>query len=261
MGSLGRALYPSLFFAFAAIVMNNGSIAILAIIGIVLSVVVSVGLTNRRDNSTNNRSGIRTKMVSEPIRNRITMPLIMLTVVAFVSSFATQGIAAWIPTYLALQKGLGISGTLGIALTGMYAAAIVGQPVFGYLVDRYDKRLVLAISILGSALSIIGYLFATGDLDYVLLVLLGLFTFSGYPIFLSLASDYVPKRASSLSNALVWSLGVNGGGVGGPAVVGAIALSGYVSWTFAFGMMAAAALISAAIIPLLGKPLKPSKMV
>ena len=256
MGSLGRALYPSLFFALAAVVTNNGSIAIIALVGFLGSIVVSVGLTKRRDRSSIRTPKARPQEVSEPIRDRITMPLMMLTLVAFVSAFATQGIAAWIPTYLATQKGLGVSSSLGIALTGMYAASIIGQPVFGYLVDRFNKRLILAISIVGSALSIVGYLFASGDLDYVLLVLLGLFTFSGYPIFLSLASDYVPKNSFSLSNALVWSLGVNGGGVVGPAVVGAIALSGYVSWTFAFEMMAAAALISAAMIPLLGRPQK-----
>ncbi|MEM3433012.1 MAG: MFS transporter [Candidatus Methanomethyliaceae archaeon] len=179
---------------------------------------------------------------------------------AFISAFATQGIAAWIPTYLAIQKGLGITAELGIALSGMYLASIVSQPFFGYLVDKFDKRLVLAVSIVGSAMSIIGFLFTTGMLSLIFLGLLRLFTFSGYPIFLSLASDYVPKKASSLSNALVWSLGVNGGGVVGPAVIGFLALSSYVNWSFSFGMTVLAAFLSAIMILLLPKPLKSTKI-
>lgn len=261
IGSFGRAIYPSLFFVIAAVITNNGSIAFLALVGFVGSIIVSIGLTKKGDRSASKSNPkTRSKEVSEPLGKRITKPLVILTLIAFVSSFATQGIAAWIPTYIALQKGLGITSSLGIALTGMYAAAIIGQPIFGYLVDRFEKRLILAISIVGSALSILGYLFASGTLEQVLLVLMGLFTFSGFPIFLSLASDYVPKRASSLSNALVWSLGANGGGVVGAAVVGAVALSGLVSWSFAFEMMAAAAFVSAAMILLLRKPLKSSEM-
>jgi FSR family fosmidomycin resistance protein-like MFS transporter len=261
IGSLGRALYPSFFFVIASVITENGAIAILALVGVIASIIISTSLTKKGGRSpSNSNPKNQSKEVLGPLRERITTPLIMLTLIAFVSAFATQGIAAWIPTYLALQKGFGITSSLGIALSGMYAAAIIGQPVFGYLVDKFEKRLILAISIIGSALSIVGYLFASGSLDMILLVLLGLFTFSGFPIFLSLASDYVPKKASSLSNALVWSLGVNGGGVVGPAVIGAVALSGYVSWSFAFEMMAVAAFVSVAMIPLLRKPLKSSKM-
>jgi FSR family fosmidomycin resistance protein-like MFS transporter len=256
IGSLGRALYPSLFFLIASAITENGSIALLALVGVAASIIVSISLTKKVDQSSpSGNPKTPPKEALAPLRERITTPLIMLTLIAFVSAFATQGIAAWIPTYLALQKGFGITSSLGIALSGMYAAAIIGQPLFGFLVDKFEKRLILAISITGSALSIVGYLFASGTLDIILLVLLGLFTFSGYPIFLSLASDYVPKRASSLSNALVWSLGVNG-----PAMIGAVALTGYVSWSFAFEMMAVAAFASVVMIPLLRKPLRSSKM-
>jgi FSR family fosmidomycin resistance protein-like MFS transporter len=255
MGSLGRAVYPTLFFFVASKVTNNGSIAFLALVGVAASAIVSIGLRRGRQSSSlpsdPNRTG-----TTDTLRSRITMPLVILTFVAFVSTFSIQGVAAWIPTYLALQKGLGISSSLGFALTGMYAASIVSQPFFGYLVDRFQKKRVLAFSIAGCALSIFGYLVSSGILDVVLLVFLGFFTFSNFPIFLSLASDYVPKRSSSLSNALVWSLGVNGGGVVGPAVVGAFALSGYASWSTAFGLMAVTALLAAAMTGLLRKPVR-----
>jgi MFS family permease len=253
MGSLGRAVYPSLFFFIASEVTNNGSIAFLALVGVAASAIVSIGLRQRRQSSSlpNDSNGTGTM---NALRSRITKPLVVLTLVAFASTFSIQGVAAWIPTYLALQKGLGITSSLGFALTGMYAASIVSQPFFGYLVDRFQKKRVLAFSIAGCALSIFGYLISSGILDVVLLVVLGFFTFSNFPIFLSLASEYVPRRSSSLSNALVWSLGVNGGGVVGPAVVGALALSGYTSWTTAFGFMAVMALLAAAMTSVLRRP-------
>jgi len=256
MGAFGRALYPSLFFLVASVVTANGSIAFLASVGGVASIVVSIGLRRSYRSPDWNDSRIR----GGSIRRDITRPLVVLTLVAFVSAFSVQGVASWIPTYLALQKGFGISSSLGIALTGMYGASIIGQPLFGYLVDRFDKRLVLAGSTIGSALTIVGYLFASGALGIVWLVLLGFFTFSSFPLFLSLASDYVPRKSSSLSNALVWSLGVNGGGVVGPAVVGALALSGLLSWPDTFELMAAMALVAAAMVGLLRKPLKNAKM-
>jgi MFS family permease len=257
-GAVGRALYPSLFFVLAASLTNYGTIAFLGVIGFAMSLVVSLGM--RRSFQASPRYATReTSPGKVGLGGRITRPLVVLTIVAFVSTFANQGVAAWMPTYLALQKGLGISSSLGFALTGMYAAAIVGQPIFGYLVDRYEKRLVLAISIVGSSISILGYLFSSGIMDAVLLIVLGFFTFSSFPLYLSLASDYVPRRSSSLSNALVWSLGANGGGVVGPAVVGAVALSGFSSWLVAFEIMAVAALVAAAMIGLLRKPLTTSK--
>jgi len=257
VGGVGRALYPSLFFLLAASAAYERSLVLLAGMGIIGSIIVSVGLGQRQRIQTGDSVASGTLGA---LRTRITIPLVTLTVIAFVSAFATQGVAAWIPTYLAQQKSLGISSSLGLTLTGMYGASIAGQPLFGFLIDRFQKRLILAVSIVGSALSIIGYLFATGILDTALLALVGLFTFSGFPVFLSVAYDYVPKGASSLSNALVWSLGYNGGSVVGPAVVGAVALSGYASWTSAFELMAAGALLAAAMIGLLRSPQKNSKM-
>ena len=252
LGAVGRALYPSLFFAIAAAATDYRSIASLAAIGAVGCIAVSIGLMGHP--SLSSRGRLEGPEGSGGLRSHLTKPLLILAIVAFVSAFGVQGVTTWMPTYLALQKGLGVTSSLGFALTGMYAAAVVGQPFFGYLVDRFEKRMVLALSIGGSAVSILCYLFSSGVLDAVLLVVLGFFTFSSFPLFLSLTADYVPRRSSSLSNALVWTLGVNGGGVVGPAVLGAVVLSGAASWPVAFEMMAAIALVATAMVALLRRP-------
>ncbi len=167
--------------------------------------------------------------------------------VAFLRSSATQGIASWIPTYLATQRGLGVSADLGVAVTTMYAAAIIGQPVFGLLVDRLDKRAVLAASSIGSAAAMLGYLGAPGGwIGTAWLFAFGLFTFSGFPLLLSMATDYVPRGANSLANALVWGFGSTAGGAIGPLATGVLIGGDYARLGFAFAVLAAVAVLSGA---------------
>jgi MFS family permease len=52
------------------------------------------------------------------------------------------------------------------------------------------------------------------------LALFGFFTYSNYPIYLSAVSDSVPPRFLSLSNSIVWGVGVLGGNSIGPLIVG-----------------------------------------
>jgi MFS family permease len=127
----------------------------------------------------------------------------------------------------------------------MFATAIVGQPLFGWLLDRFDRRLILAVSSMGSGLSILAYLFTVGPAELVMLALFGLFTFAAFPLFLSLASNYEIEGSSSLGNALVWGVGNSGGSVIGPLITGAIVLSNYQRLGFAFEIMAAAIVVSA----------------
>jgi MFS family permease len=102
----------------------------------------------------------------------------------------------------------------------MFATAIVGQPFFGWLLDRFDRRIILAASSAGSSLSILAYLYTNGLTELLMLALFGLFTFAAFPLFLSLASNYEPKGSSSLGNALVWGIGTSGGSVIGPLITG-----------------------------------------
>lgn len=247
LGSLGRALYPSLYFVAAAVLAGYGAIALFAVVGLVAALVIWLGV----------RVPPGGRRASAPPASRsadaVTRGIVALTAVAFLRSAATQGIASWIPTYLATQRGLGVSADLGLTLTVMYAAAIIGQPVFGLLVDRFEKRAVLAISSAGAAISILGYLAAPGGpVGLAWLFTFGLFVFSGFPLLLSLAADYVPRSSTSLGNALVWGIGVTAGGAVGPPLTGLLIGGDYGRLGFAFAVLAGATLLSAlatALIP------------
>ncbi len=252
-GGLGRAIYPSIVFLLAGIFTESTSLIIIAIVAACSSLIIPIGLKSRSKITPVKDIG---RKVSFKENGEISRVLIILTGVALVTSFATQGIGAWLPTFLSVQKGLGTSSLLGYELSGMYAGSILGQFSFGSLTDRIDKRAVVAIATVGSATSVLAYIFSSGVLDLVFLVLIGFFTYTNFPVFLSLASDYIPNKSSTISNALVWNFGVNGGTVIGPAVVSILVFSVGVGWDTAYEIMVGAAFLATLTIPLLRRPMK-----
>jgi len=257
VGSVGRALYPSLLVLIAALVTTFDALAILAVVGLFASSAIWVGLRKVPKPVTHTKQSTERKT---KFSAAFTRGIIALTAVAFVRSFAVIGVNSWIPTFISIQRGVGITNLLGITLTTMYASAIIGQPLFGALVDRFDKRLILGLSSVGSGLSIIGYLSVTGILEIALLSLFGFFAFSAFPLVFSLASDYAPEGSSSLANALAWGLGVTGGGAVGPIVTGAIIGNDYAHLGFAFEIMVVVVLISAFMTALIPKAQKSTKV-
>ncbi len=250
-GSFGRALYPSVLVILALTIDYSSSVIVLAAIGIIAATIIGAGL--RRTPPKLERPKVNHNS-SLTARSSISLALILLAVIAFTNSFAIQGIAAWLPTYLALQTGAGVSVSLGLRLTGMYSAAIIGQPVWGFLVDRFNRRAILAMAMVGSALSILGFILTVGITNLVFIELMGFFTFSGFPLFLSLASDYTPGGSSALSNALVFTLGANSGGVVGAEIVGTLVFSGLASWSSTFILMTIVSFVAAILIIFLGNP-------
>jgi len=255
MGSLGRAIYPSLFFVVAVVLTKPGALAFFGLIGFLFSFIIWQGLKNESIGFATSRS-----KTGQKASESLTKGILALTIIAFVRSAAFQGITAYIPTYLSFQKGLAVTSALGIALTLMYASAIIGQPLFGIIVDRFDKRFVLTLSSTGSAFAILGYLFASGVTGLLLLSLFGFFTLTGFPLLLSLASDYAPKDSSSLANALVWGIGSTGGSVVGPLITGIMNLGGYAHLGFSFEVMAFAALLSGVATVFMPKPEKSGRL-
>lgn len=232
MGSLGRALYPSIYFAVAALLTKPGSIAFFGLVGIAAAVGIHQNFKEERMNAK--------PRVGRPLslRGALTRGIVVLTVVSFIRSTAIQAVVSWMPIYFTYDKALGFSATLGAAITIMYAAGIVGQPSFGLFVERFDKRYVIAASFLGTSLALLGYLYTRGVISYLLLFVFGFATFSGFPVFLSLATDYSPPEYSTFGNSLVWGLGITGGGALGPIIPALISRGNYARLPYAFEILA-----------------------
>jgi MFS transporter, FSR family, fosmidomycin resistance protein len=248
MGSVGRALYPSLFYVAAAVFNKPGSLGFFGLVGLGAALLIWTGIGQAEVSRPTGKAD------GPSVRRSLTKPMVVLLGVSFVRSAALFGITAYIPIFLSTQRNLGTSPLLGLSLTAFYASAILGQPLFGLLVERFDHRSVLAISALGAAMSIVGYVNSGGVEGIALLSLFGFFTYTGFPLLLSLAADYAAVDASALGNSLVWGLGASGGNSVGPLLVYALALNDYSKLGASFEIMAALAVVSAIGALLIPKP-------
>jgi MFS family permease len=283
-GSLGRALYPSLFFVVAALAISQAdTVAIFAGFGVLTAVVVATGLrqsalvmaeptpgATEAPVVTEQTGSTEAPVVTEqtapttapqtagaarglPIRSILNRSVVTLMAIAFFRSLAFIGIVSWVPIYLSTQRHVGVSTDLGYTVTVMYLGGILGQPSFGLLADRFDKRIVLAVDSLGSAAATFLYLSTSGPAATVALLIFGFFTFSGFPLLLSLVSDYVPRESSTTGNALVWGVGSTGGQALGPLAVSLITLGSYKRLGFAFGILAVIAAATVLATPMMAR--------
>lgn len=249
MGSLGRSLYPVLFSVLVVSAFTApDSLAFLGVVGVGGGLLIWVGLARVEAGSE------KKEVVQVPVRNSLTKPMIALLGVSFLRSASLYGVVQYAPTFLTGQRGLGLGSLLGVSLAVFYASAVVGQPFFGFLTDRLDHRLVLAISTFGAVASIVGYVNSEGIESVALLSLFGFFALTGFPLLMSLAADYSSRNASTLGNSLVWGLGSTGGTALSPLLIYTFALNDYNQLGFAFEAMAVLAAISGAAALLIPKP-------
>ena len=275
-GSLGRALYPALFFVIAALgISRPATTLVFAGLSLLSAAIITVGLpaesseTKARRQNAAATAGSAGETAEAPttrlaphsdspvqppsLRSLLNRSVVSLTTIAFFRSIAFIGIVSWIPIYLTTERHAGLSTGLGLTVTAMYAGGIIGQPIFGLLADRFDKRVVLAVDSLGSALGIFWFLTTTGtDVDAVLaLAVFGLFTFSGFPLLLSLVADYVPRGSFATGNALVWGIGSTGGQALGPLAASVLTAGSHANLGMAFAILGALAAATVLATPLL----------
>ncbi|MGC8546232.1 MAG: MFS transporter [Thermoplasmata archaeon] len=255
MGSVGRAVYPLLFFEIAVTYHYSIALTIISTIGIVGGIAIYAGL---RESLKGSKSKDKNEKGST-LKASITRGVAILAILTFARSLATQGIVSWIPFYLSYTEGLGIGLSLGIMMTVMYAIAIIGQPFFGILVDRFDKRYLLILTTIGTGIFTLGFVLTRGYLSIIMIVIFAFFNFSGFPLLMSLTRDYVPKT-SSLSNSLVWGIASTGGTVLGPVIVGAYLFNSYVKLSATYEILASLIIIIGLFTFMLPKPSTKSKM-
>ena len=252
MGGVGRTVYPLIQLAVRAPLLTQaGGFAFFGAVGVVSALLIWAGL-GRAELGSEKEEGSRPS-----IRSSLTKPMVALLAVSFVRSASLFGVAQYAPTFLADQRGLGVGLSLGVVIFVFYASAIVGQPIFGFLTDRVDHRVVLAVSTLGAAGSIFGYVGSVGAVSVLWLSLFGFFAYSGFPLLMALASDYSARSASALGNSLVWGLGSSGGTALGPLLVGALALNEASRLGSSFEVMAAVAVVSGVATMLIPRAARP----
>lgn len=249
MGSIGRTLYPSFFYAAAVLFTKPGSLAFLGAVALGTAILIWAGVGRVSLHP-------RAHTATPSIRRSLTRRVVALLGITFVRSAALFGVVYYMPIFLATQRGLGTGPALGVVLTLAYAPAMIGQPVFGYLADKLDHRLVLAVSGFGATASIIGVASTRGIVSFGLLALFVFFALTGFPLLMSLASDYSEHKASALGNSIIWGLGDSTGASLGPILVYALTLDEYARLGFAFEAMAILVVVSSVAVLLMPKALR-----
>ncbi len=261
-GSLGRAVYPTLLFLVALPFASQSlGVVFFAAVGIAVAAVIFAGLrglpdlhpataTTPQTAGEDGRRGAAPRVVSGSI--------VLLAVISLLRSVAFFGILSWIPEYISFERGAGAGLSLGTIMTLMFAGGILGQLVFGKLVETHDKRLILVVNTLLSALLLFLYVVTSGFLSLAFLGLFGFINFSGFPIFMSMISDYVPRGSTTTANALVWNLGGTGGQAIGPLLVGVLYAGSYAHLSTVFEMVLGVAAVSALLALRLPRPVRVS---
>ncbi|QGA69024.1 MFS transporter [Sulfolobus sp. E11-6] len=190
---------------------------------------------------------------ADPIRVPL-LAIIFLSIIAFLRSAFQRSVMQFLPSYLLLDYGYHYNVSLGLMVTAAYAGSIIGQPLMGILSDRIGRRTTLTITGLGSIATFL--LFVDFPSPFILFFF-GLFTFTGFPLLLSLAGDLVPRRSVGFANSLVWGIGVTGGGAIGPLITGI--LSQFIGIKQALLIIIAFAVAALALIAKLPKPKKQSR--
>ncbi|HZW55717.1 MAG TPA: MFS transporter [Nitrososphaerales archaeon] len=209
-----------------------------------------------REDDSQGKSVAKTSARNAPIPLRLVVPpILVLTISTFLRAVFAQSILQFMPLFLTSERHVQYS-FVGIAVAIMPAMGIISQPLFGYLADRFGRRLLLGISTLGAAVSIILFV-ATSNIivEEAFLAMFGLFQFTGFPLILALAIEISPRGATTISNSIVWGFGNLGGAAVGPLIVGLLAENAFFgSLGSAFFIVAIIAMISVALLPFVPKP-------
>lgn len=228
VGSLGRALYPTIVVVLISTLSLPYGVIVLGILGLIPASLIGLFPLERTGGDLSvapdaieahdqeNKSGRSTSFDRSAVRN-----ILVLTTIAVIRGTFGQGVMAFLSIFIVQVQQYSFNFGVGVIMMLAIVLGVPGQLIFGPFSDAH-RTASLAVNTAGQSLSIIFYLYTLSNpiISVVCLAFFGLFTYSSYPVFLSAVSDSVPSRFLSLSNAIVWGVGILGGNSIGPLIVG-----------------------------------------
>lgn len=249
LGSVGRALAPTMLVLLIGYLGGSAALAIVSAYVLVLASIVYAGLRPIRMPATRETAARSFSRLSS-----YAYMLVPLTAMIFIRAMFITGVMSYTPTYI---DGLTKSKELmGFIVTGAYATAVVGQPFFGWMVNRYGGRFVVVLTTVASTLLYVPFLLVkSAVLLGVTLGLYSFFAFSGFPVLLGYVSQFVDPSARAQANSIVWGIGNTVGGAVGALVGGYIMSQGSLFGLRGVGatmwVLLIFAVVSTAMLPLL----------
>lgn len=237
MGSLGRALYPSVVVILITALNLPYGVIVLGLLGLLPAVLIELfpirsSLHRTSSSSVNDHAQAykaRPRTEANESRNRSSLSrsakisILVLMTVGVLRGMFGQGVMSFLSVFIVQVQQYSFSFGVGVIMMIAIILGVPGQILFGRFSDLH-RRASLAVNTAGQALAIIFYLFTLSNplVAVTCLALFGLFTYSSFPVFISAVTDAVPAEFLSLSNAIVWGVGILGGGTIGPVLVGLI---------------------------------------
>jgi len=167
--------------------------------------------------------------------------LIPITGILVARGFMHGCMSAFLPTFIAMNTGnLWLAGA---GLTIFETAGVAGVMVAGTLSDRFGRRRMLTLSLLGAPISLLTFVWMDGWAAYALLLLTGFTLLSTTPVMLALVQENAQKSPSAANglfmmisflsrSAVVVIIGVTGDLIGLKAAFVIFSLVGFIGLPF-----------------------------
>lgn len=213
-GNAGQALAPIMTALIFVPLGQRGAawFTLVAAAAIVLQTFVARWYRRERNNRLAARRMTASRRMSPARRKQIAFTLVMLVLFIFARSWYHTAVATYYPFLLIEQFGMGLDhAQLYIFL--FLAAGAVGTFLGGPLSDRFGRRNVMLVSMLGTVPFALMLPHADAFWAYPIMLISGLLLLSSFSVMVVYAQDLVPGKlgaVTGLATGLAFGLGAIG---------------------------------------------------
>ena len=213
-GNVGRAFGP---IAVALIVVPHGQgsirwLALLAVVAIWILAKICSWYKKQIESYGRSKSNFDKVNESRLSKHQIIVALLVLLVLMFSKDFYTANIQSYLTFYMIDKFGLSVTASQYVLFAFLVSTAI-GLLIGGELGDRYGRKYVIWVSILGS--SPFALLLPYCDLTWtiILVILVGMVMSSAMPAILVYGTELLPGNVGMIAGAF-FGLSFGLGGIG-----------------------------------------------
>ena len=213
-GNVGRAIGPV---AVALIVIPHGQgsirwFALLAVVAIWVLARIGRWYKKQIDLYGRSKSKFDIENVSHLSRHQIIVALLVLLVLMFSKDFYTANIQSYLTFYMIDKFGLSVTASQYVLFAFLVSTA-VGLLIGGEVGDRYGRKYVIWVSILGSSPFALLLPYCNLTWTIILVILVGMIMSSAMSAILVYGTELLPGNVGMISGAF-FGLSFGLGGIG-----------------------------------------------
>ncbi|MEL3971973.1 MFS transporter [Rossellomorea oryzaecorticis] len=213
-GNTGQSLAP-LITAFVFVPFGQkGALwfSVVAIAGILVLLNVSKWYSNQLQTKENINSRSRIKGKTPPIHNKIKWAVVLVVFLVFARSWYGAGLSNYYQFYLIEDYGLSIQKAQAYIFAFMFAG-VLGTFFGGPLADRFGKRNIIFLSMLGAAPLTLALPYLPLFYVFPVIFCIGFIISSSFSVIVVYAQELLPKKigmVSGLTVGLAFGMGAVG---------------------------------------------------